>query len=180
MNSVALFPKLKLGNRLALSKAITLIESQKYEHHHEANSLLHMIADHRDTLRIGVCGPPGAGKSSLINSLSEYILKIDAAVKLAILAIDPSSTHSGGSILGDKTRMHSVLAHPRCFIRPSPSKGTYGGITASCAESIHLCESAGFNHVIIETVGLGQTETAIDDVCDVVILVTTMSGGDSL
>lgn len=134
----------------------------------------------RRTLRVGIAGPPGAGKSTFIESLGRHILGSDEKKKLAVLAIDPSSSRSGGSILGDKTRMDVLSQHPQAFVRPSPSSGKLGGIAEHTNDVILLCESAGFDLVLVETVGLGQSEILIDEVVDVVVVVTPPQMGDEL
>ena len=166
------------GNRYSLSKAITLIESSCPEHRFECIELLNSLPKDQKSLRVGICGSPGAGKSTLINSLGLYL--IDLQKKLAVLAIDPSSVTHGGSILGDKTRMAELSMNPKAFVRPSPTKGVMGGVTVGCSESIALCEGAGYDTIIVETVGLGQNETTVDEVTDIVMFVTTPAGGDSL
>mmetsp|Transcript_33799 Transcript_33799/g.58919 ORF Transcript_33799/g.58919 Transcript_33799/m.58919 type:complete len:323 (-) Transcript_33799:52-1020(-) len=166
------------GDRLALAKAITLVESSLAEHREEATALLNELTIRDDTLRVGICGTPGAGKSTLINRLGMHVLSTGS--KPAVLAMDPSSVNYGGSILGDKTRMTELSTQMNAFVRPSPTKGMMGGITSSCSEAILLCEAAGFTSVIVETVGLGQSETLIDDITDIVILVTSPAEGDSL
>jgi LAO/AO transport system kinase len=138
MKANILLSQLLNKSRLALSKSITLIESSVPAHMNEAEDLLKSIAGERKSLRIGVCGPPGAGKSSMLDALGFYGLSTDTDSTLAVLTIDPSSVKSGGSILGDKTRMRRLVGHPRCYIRPSPSKGTFGGVTASCSEAMAL------------------------------------------
>lgn len=166
------------GSRQALSKAITLLESSLPAHRDECLSLLSNLPPIENTLRIGICGSPGAGKSTLIESLGLHIISLN--LPLAVLAIDPSSISNGGSILGDKTRMAKLAQNPKAYVRPSPTKGVLGGVTTSCSENISLCESAGFKIVLVETVGLGQNETTVDEVTDIVLFVTTPAGGDAL
>ena len=166
------------GSRLALAKSITLIESSNPAHRKEALNLLQNLNAKHNTLRLGICGSPGAGKSTLIEALGLHI--IAKGENLAVLAIDPSSPTIGGSILGDKTRMSQLSVHPKAYIRPSPTLGILGGVTVSCSETITLCENGGFLNVIVETVGLGQSETTVDEVTDLVMFVTTPAGGDSL
>lgn len=166
------------GSRLALAKSITLIESSNPNHRKEALSLLQSLKPTTNSLRLGICGSPGAGKSTLIEALGLHI--IQKKEKLAVLAIDPSSPTHGGSILGDKTRMSELSVNPMAYIRPSPTLGILGGVTVSCSETITLCENAGFLNTIVETVGLGQSETTVDEVTDLVMFVTTPAGGDSL
>lgn len=166
------------GDRRILSKAITLIESLKPEHRSQASEVLAGLPIRGGTLRVGICGTPGAGKSTMIETLGLYT--IEQGCKPAILAMDPSSVQFGGSILGDKTRMPNLSYHPKAYVRPSPTKGALGGVTSACSENILLCEAAGYDTVLVETVGLGQNETTIDEVTDVVVLVTSPAGGDSL
>jgi LAO/AO transport system kinase len=174
----ALAKQLLEGSRYALSKSITLIESSLQEHRTESLSLLNSLPETSNTLRIGICGSPGAGKSTLIEALGLHLISLNK--KLAVLAIDPSSISNGGSVLGDKTRMVKLAMDPKAFVRPSPTKGTMGGVTVGCSESILLCESAGYDTILVETVGLGQNETTVDEVTDIVMFVTTPAGGDSL
>lgn len=178
MNPALLAQEVMNGSRIALAKAITLIESSNAVHREQALELLRGLKPRNDTLRLGICGSPGAGKSTLIEALGMHLLSQNE--RLAVLAIDPSSTSHGGSILGDKTRMSSLSVNPLAYIRPSPTQGALGGVTVSCSESITICENAGFPNIIIETVGLGQSETTVDEVTDLVMFVTTPAGGDSL
>jgi LAO/AO transport system kinase len=178
MNGSLLAEQVMTGSRVALAKAITLIESSNPQHRQSALALLKGLKPQEGSLRLGICGSPGAGKSTLIEALGLQL--VEKGEKLAVLAIDPSSPTHGGSILGDKTRMASLATNPLAYIRPSPTMGALGGVTVSCSESITLCENAGFHNVIIETVGLGQNETTVDEVTDLVLFVTTPAGGDSL
>ena len=166
------------GSRYALSKSITMIESSLLQHRVDSLELLNNLPVPSNTLRIGICGSPGAGKSTLIEALGLHIISLHK--KLAVLAIDPSSITHGGSILGDKTRMVELAMNPNAFVRPSPTRGIMGGITVGCSESIALCEGAGYDTIFVETVGLGQNETTVDEVTDLVMYVTTPAGGDSL
>jgi LAO/AO transport system kinase len=175
--------RLLTGDRGALSRAITLVESKLYNHHITAQQLLQYIASKKldrdmDTFRIGVSGPPGVGKSTFIESLGMKI--IEKGEKVAVLAVDPSSTLTGGSILGDKTRMIDLTGKEEAFIRPSPSQGFLGGVTANTYEVVSLCEAAGYDRIIIETVGVGQSETQIADLTDMVLLLLPPAGGDEL
>lgn len=167
------------GNLRSLSKAITLVESTKPEHRRQAVGLIDSIYNHRKkTIRIGITGIPGVGKSSFIERLGMTITA--AGLKLAVLAIDPSSSKTGGSILGDKTRMEELSRERNAFIRPSPSSGTLGGVAARTRESMLLCEAAGFDVVIIETVGVGQSETEVIDLSDIFLMLAMPGTGDEL
>jgi len=181
----AMVSEIKQGSKFALSKAITLVESTRHDHRHEANLILQDLLKHRaengvdrKTIRVGFCGAPGAGKSTLIEALGMHVL--GTGRKLGVLAIDPSSVYSGGSILGDKTRMQQLSAAEDAFVRPSPTRGHLGGVNLQTNEAMLLCESAGYDIVFIETVGVGQSEVAIADVADIVILVVPPGSGDSL
>eukprot|EP01130_Rhizamoeba_saxonica_P016391 TRINITY_DN756_c0_g1_i1.p2 TRINITY_DN756_c0_g1~~TRINITY_DN756_c0_g1_i1.p2 ORF type:complete len:188 (+),score=36.34 TRINITY_DN756_c0_g1_i1:59-622(+) len=154
-----LIDSVKKGNRRALSKAITLVESTNVQHRKIAAAMMQNITNNprsKNTLRIGLSGSPGVGKSTFIDTIGQYILTKN--LKLAILAVDPSSSVNGGSILGDKTRMNNLAQDDRCYVRPSPSSGTLGGVTKSTSEAIILCEEAGYDIIIVETVGVGQSE----------------------
>lgn len=167
------------GNRRALARAITLIESARAEHRAAAARLLEEIAPRTSgALRMGISGAPGAGKSTFIEALGNHIL--DQGLRLAVLAVDPSSSLSGGSILGDKTRMQRLAQRPEAFIRPSPAGTTLGGVARRTRETLLLCEAAGFNVVIVETVGVGQSETAVAQMTDLFLLLLTPGGGDDL
>jgi LAO/AO transport system kinase len=167
------------GNVRSLSKAITLVESTKPEHRRQAVALIDSIYDQRKkTIRIGITGIPGVGKSSFIERLGMTIT--NAGLKLAVLAIDPSSSKTGGSILGDKTRMEELSREKDAFIRPSPSSGTLGGVAARTRESMLLCEAASFDVVIIETVGVGQSETEVIDLSDIFLMLAMPGTGDEL
>ena len=163
----------------ALSKAITLVESKKFEHQQLARNIIAQIYPYTgNALRIGITGPPGVGKSSLIDKLGQLLL--EKQKKLAILAIDPTSHISKGSILGDKTRMEHLIGRNNVFIRPSPSSTSLGGVTYHTREAILLCEAAGFDTVIVETVGVGQSEINIANMVDLVILLQLPNAGDEL
>jgi LAO/AO transport system kinase len=167
------------GDRVALGKAITLIESNHPEHRSEANLLLQKILPKSgNSLRIGITGVPGVGKSTFIEALGELIITVGK--KVAVLAIDPSSPQSKGSILGDKTRMEKLAANPGAFIRPSASGGHLGGVANKTLEAILLCEAAGYDLVLVETVGVGQSEIAVKNMTDVFLLMMLAGAGDEL
>ena len=167
------------GDRTILSQAITLIESSLPEHNDIAQEIIAMCLHGRtDSIRIGITGVPGAGKSTFIESFGLHIAS--QGRKLAVLAIDPSSGQSRGSILGDKTRMEKLSTHPSAFIRPSPSAGSLGGVARKTRETIILCEAAGFNTILVETVGVGQSETAVSSMVDVFMLLMLAGAGDEL
>ena len=167
------------GDRRALARAITLIESSRADHRQQAIELLEELAPRAGgALRIAISGTPGVGKSTFIESFGSHI--VDAGNRLAVLAIDPSSTLSGGSILGDKTRMERLTRDARAFIRPSPSGGTLGGVAARTREAMLLCEAAGFDVIIVETVGVGQSETMAAQMTDMFVLLLAPGGGDEL
>ncbi len=167
------------GNRRALSKAITLVESTRPDHRQQADKLLPLLMPHTgNSLRIGITGSPGVGKSTFIEAIGETI--ISRGHKLAVLAIDPSSARSKGSILGDKTRMETLTRCQDAFIRPSPSGNTLGGVARRSFETMLLCEAAGFDVVLVETVGVGQSETRVADMTDLFLLLLSPGGGDEL
>ena len=167
------------GDRSLLSQAITIIESILPEHDELAREIIRGCLPHSgNSIRIGITGVPGVGKSTFIEALGTYIT--DKGKQLAVLAIDPSSERSGGSILGDKTRMEDLSAHPGAFIRPSPSGGSLGGVARKSRESIILCEAAGFDVIFIETVGVGQSETAVHSMVDFFLLLMLAGAGDEL
>ncbi len=167
------------GDRVTLGRAITLVESTLPAHEAMAQELLLQLLPHTGkALRLGITGIPGAGKSTFIEALGGRLTT--AGHKVAVLAIDPSSTISGGSILGDKTRMQELSASPNAFIRPSPSSGTLGGVTRKTRETLLVCEAFGFDVVIIETVGTGQSETVVDDMVDCFLLLMVAGAGDEL
>ncbi|NSW46430.1 MAG: methylmalonyl Co-A mutase-associated GTPase MeaB [Bacteroidales bacterium] len=170
---------IKSGNRTILSKAITLIESTLPEHRTLARQIVEgCLPLSGNSIRIGITGIPGVGKSTFIESFGNII--IEKGYKLAVLAIDPSSERSGGSILGDKTRMEHLSTQPNAFIRPSPSGCNLGGVARRTRESIILCEAAGFNVIFIETVGVGQSETVVHSMVDVFLLLMLAGAGDEL
>lgn len=171
--------KLLAGDLLTLSRAITLVESTLPGHRKEALEMIDRIYDQRTpSIRLGITGIPGVGKSTFIESLGNQI--IGEGRKLAVLAVDPSSQSTGGSILGDKTRMESLSTKPQVFIRPSPSSGTLGGVAARTRESMLLCEAAGFDMIIVETVGVGQSETEVINLTDCFLMLAMPGTGDDL
>lgn len=167
------------GDRVTLGRAITLVESTLPAHEKLAQEMLLQLLPHTGhALRLGITGIPGAGKSTFIEALGGRLTRMGHRV--AVLAIDPSSTVTGGSILGDKTRMMELSADPNAFIRPSPSAGTLGGVTRKTRETLLVCEAGGFDVVIIETVGTGQSETVVDDMVDCFLLLMVAGAGDEL
>lgn len=174
-----LFRTLRSGDHGALASAITLIESTNPDHREAANALLKMCLPFSgNSIRIGITGVPGVGKSTFIESFGKVLLEKNK--KLAVLAIDPSSSVSGGSILGDKTRMQELSAREEVFIRPSPSGDTLGGVARKTRETILLCEAAGFDAIVIETVGVGQSETMVESMVDFFLLLMLSGAGDEL
>ncbi|MFC4686219.1 methylmalonyl Co-A mutase-associated GTPase MeaB [Epilithonimonas pallida] len=170
---------IKSSDKRILGKAITLIESKKPEHREIADQLLKEILPFTGkSVRVGITGVPGAGKSTFIESFGKYAIK--QGKKVAVLAIDPSSSINKGSILGDKTRMEELAKDPNAFIRPSPSSGFLGGIANTTFESLLICEAAGFDYILIETVGVGQSETLVNDITDVFLFLKVIGTGDEL
>jgi len=167
------------GDRRALARAITLIESTRTDHREQAEVLLEaLLPQTGQAMRVGVSGVPGVGKSTFIEAFGQHV--ISAGLKVAVLAVDPSSQRTGGSILGDKTRMEQLSRAPEAFIRPSPTAGTLGGVARRTREVLLACEAAGFDVVLVETVGVGQSETAVADLVDMFLLLLLPSGGDEL
>lgn len=167
------------GERRALARAITLVESGRVDHRAEAAELLAALKPAgREALRIGLSGTPGVGKSTFIEAFG--MMLTGQGLRVAVLAIDPSSTRSGGSILGDKTRMERLSRDPNAFIRPSPSQTHLGGVARRTREAVALCEAAGFDVVLIETVGVGQSETVVAEMSDLFVLLLAPAGGDEL
>ena len=167
------------GDRRALARAITLIESGRDDHRAAANALVDRLRGlGRESLRIGLSGTPGVGKSTFIEAFGTHLTGLGLSV--AVLAVDPSSARSGGSILGDKTRMERLARDPRAFIRPSPSQAALGGVARRTREAVALCEAAGFDVVLIETVGVGQSETMVAEMADLFVLLLAPAGGDEL
>jgi LAO/AO transport system kinase len=177
--TLALAEQILSGDRRALAKAITLVESTRADHGDQAVALLEALMPHTgQSIRIGVSGAPGVGKSTFIESLGNYLT--EQGHQVAVLAVDPTSAVSGGSILGDKTRMETLSVNPKAFVRPSPAGKTLGGVTRRTRESLLLCEAAGYDVIIVETVGVGQSETAVSDMTDMFLLLLSPGGGDDL
>ncbi|MGE0330051.1 MAG: methylmalonyl Co-A mutase-associated GTPase MeaB [Ramlibacter sp.] len=167
------------AQRRAIAKAITLLESTRADHRAQADELLTALLPHTGkSFRLGISGVPGVGKSTFIEALGLYL--IDQGHRVAVLTIDPSSSVSGGSILGDKTRMEKLSVHERAYIRPSPSSGTLGGVAEKTREAMLVCEAAGYDVVIVETVGVGQSETAVAGMTDMFVLMQLPNAGDDL
>jgi LAO/AO transport system kinase len=170
---------IRAGDRATLARAITLIESKRGDHrktaHHLVQELLPLTGK---AVRLGITGAPGAGKSTTIDVLGTYLT--GKGHKVAVLAVDPSSTRTGGSILGDKTRMAQLAVDPHAFVRPSPSSGTLGGVAAKTRETMLVCEAAGYDVVMVETVGIGQSETAVADMTDFFLVLMLPGAGDEL
>ncbi|TBR77818.1 MAG: methylmalonyl Co-A mutase-associated GTPase MeaB [Burkholderiaceae bacterium] len=168
-----------VGQRRAIAKSITLLESTRADHRAQADELLTALLPHTGrAFRLGISGVPGVGKSTFIEVLGLHL--IEQGRRVAVLTIDPSSTVSGGSILGDKTRMEKLSVHERAYIRPSPSSGTLGGVAGKTREAMLVCEAAGYDVVIVETVGVGQSETAVAGMTDMFVLMQLPNAGDDL
>lgn len=179
MELQTLADKIRSGNIRAIGKGITLIESRKPEHFQKAAGLLDLLLPYcGNSLRIGITGVPGVGKSTFIEAFGTYLT--GAGHKVAVLAVDPSSQITGGSILGDKTRMEELSRNPNAFIRPSPAGDTLGGVARRTRETMLLCESAGFDVIIVETVGVGQSETTVASMVDFFMLLQLATAGDEL
>jgi LAO/AO transport system kinase len=175
----ALARGIRAGDRARLARAITLIESKRADHRGEAHRLVQeLLPLTGKAVRLGITGAPGAGKSTTIDALGTYLTA--QGHQVAVLAVDPSSTRTGGSILGDKTRMARLAADPLAFIRPSPSSGTLGGVAAKTRETMLMCEAAGYDVVIVETVGIGQSETTVADMTDFFLVLMLPGAGDEL
>ncbi|MDZ4128191.1 MAG: methylmalonyl Co-A mutase-associated GTPase MeaB, partial [Hydrogenophaga sp.] len=168
-----------MAQRRAIAKAITLLESTRADHRAQGDELLTALLPHTGkAFRLGISGVPGVGKSTFIEALGLYL--IDKGHRVAVLTVDPSSTVSGGSILGDKTRMEKLSVHEQAYIRPSPSSGTLGGVAEKTRESMLVCEAAGYDVVLVETVGVGQSETAVANMTDMFCLLQLPNAGDDL
>ena len=167
------------GDRTLLSRAITLVESNASAHFEQGQEVLHALLPHTgNSVRVGITGVPGAGKSTFIEALGTWLCR--QGKKVAVLAVDPSSTLSKGSILGDKTRMENLSREPNAFIRPSPSGGTLGGLNRKSRETLLLCEAAGYEVILVETVGVGQSETTVRSMVDFFLLLALTGAGDEL
>ena len=167
------------GDRRSLAQAITLAESTRMDHRTEAEALLaELLPKSGQSVRVGISGAPGVGKSSFIEAFGLHLA--EQGHRVAVLAVDPSSRISGGSILGDKTRMEELSRHPSAFIRPSPAGNSLGGVARRTRECVLICEGAGYNVVIVETVGVGQSETAVAEMCDLFLLLLAPAAGDEL
>jgi len=167
------------GDRTVLSRAITLVESKRADHRHTAAALIQaLLPETGKAVRVGITGAPGVGKSTLIDALGSLLT--GQGRKVAVLAVDPSSRRTGGSILADKTRMARLANAPNAFIRPSPSSGTLGGVAAKTRETMLLCEAAGYDAVLVETVGVGQSEIAVADMTDFFLVLALPGAGDEL
>ena len=169
----------RAGERAALARAITLVESKRPDHQRSAHLLVQSLLPHTGAARrVGITGAPGVGKSATIDALGSHLAGLGH--KVAVLAVDPSSTRTGGSILADKTRMARLAVDPRAFIRPSASAGTLGGVAARTRETMLLCEAAGYDVILVETVGTGQSETAVADMTDFFLALMLPGAGDEL
>ena len=167
------------GDRRALARAITLIESRRSDQQEQGQAILDcLVGETGRAVRVGITGPPGVGKSTFIESLGQHVL--EAGSRLAVLAVDPSSPVTGGSILGDKTRMERLATTPEAFVRPSPSGGSLGGVAGRTREAMLLCEAAGYDVILIETVGIGQSEVAVNSMVDFFLVLLLPAGGDEL
>src|SRR5476649_2140140 len=170
---------LRSGNRAALARAVPLLDTRRSDHQATARELVQaLLPDTGQAIRVGITGSPGVGKSTTIDGLGMFL--IERGHKVAVLAVDPSSARTGGSILGDKTRMARLSASDNAYIRPSPASGTLGGVAAKTREAMLLCEAAGFDVVLVETVGIGQSETAVCDMTDFFLALMLPGAGDEL
>ena len=178
MDTTDLAKRIAAGERRALARGITLVESARPDHQAQGAEVLANLPRDRQALRIGLSGTPGVGKSTFIESFG--MMLVGQGLRVAVLAVDPSSARSGGSILGDKTRMDRLARDPAAFIRPSPSRTHLGGVARRTREAVALCEGAGFDVVLIETVGVGQSETVVAQMADLFLLLLAPAGGDEL
>ena len=179
MNMQPLATRIVAGDRRALSRAITLVESSREDHREQALELSeHLRHSPKHAIRIGLSGTPGVGKSTFIESFGMHLTALD--LRVAVIAVDPSSVRSGGSILGDKTRMERLSRNKNAFIRPSPSQSHLGGIARRTREVVNICDAAGFDVILIETVGVGQSETIVAQISDLFALLLAPAGGDEL
>ena len=180
MDMTELARRVMAQDRRALARAITLVESSRADHRAQTTELIEVLraASDKQALRIGLSGTPGVGKSTFIESCGLMLLR--EGLRVAVLAVDPSSARSGGSILGDKTRMEHLSREPNAFIRPSPAQSHLGGVARRTREAVALCEAAGFDVVLIETVGVGQSETVVAEMSDLFLLLLAPAGGDEL
>jgi LAO/AO transport system kinase len=180
MDMTELARRIMAQDRRALARAITLVESSRADHRAQTTELIEVLRQQseRQALRIGLSGTPGVGKSTFIESFGLLLLR--EGLRVAVLAVDPSSARSGGSILGDKTRMEHLSREPHAFIRPSPAQSHLGGVARRTREAVALCEAAGFDVVLIETVGVGQSETVVAEMSDLFLLLLAPAGGDEL
>lgn len=178
MDELDLAKRIAANDRRALARGITLVESGRADHRANAAAMLAALPPERQALRIGLSGTPGVGKSTFIESFGMMLTGM--GLRVAVLAVDPSSSRSGGSILGDKTRMDRLSRDPNAFIRPSPSQTHLGGVARRTREAVRVCEGAGFDVVLIETVGVGQSETVVAQMSDVFLLLLAPAGGDEL
>lgn len=178
-DAASLIAGIRAGDRRSLARAITFAESTRTEHRSLASEVLDaLLPETGEAIRLGISGPPGVGKSTFIEAFGTHL--IDQGLRLAVLAVDPSSRRTGGSILGDKTRMGELVNRPEAFIRPSPGGGQLGGVARRTREAMLLCEAAGFDVIIVETIGVGQSEVAVADMVDLFALLVSPGGGDEL
>jgi LAO/AO transport system kinase len=179
LDMIRLTSGIRAGERAVLARAITLIESKRSDHQHQARQLVQdLLPDTGKAVRVGITGAPGVGKSTTIDALGTYLT--DRGHQVAVLAVDPSSARTGGSILGDKTRMARLAIDPKAFIRPSPAAGTLGGVAAKTRETMLLCEAAGYDVILVETVGTGQSETTVAEMTDFFLALMLPGAGDEL